>query len=66
MDSLQIGGFRIDLDRELVIRPDGVEVRPRPQAFAVLRHLTLTPGGSSARTSLSARSGPALRSPTTA
>jgi hypothetical protein len=26
--SLQIGGSRIDLDRELVIRPDGAEVRP--------------------------------------
>ena len=44
MDLLQIGGFRIDFDRELVIRPDGVEVRPRPQAFAVLRHLALNAG----------------------
>jgi adenylate cyclase len=42
--SLQIGGFRIDLDRELVVRPDGTEVRPRPQAFAVLRHLALNAG----------------------
>ena len=44
MDLLQIGGFRIDFDRELVIRPDGVDVRLRPQAFAVLRHLALNAG----------------------
>jgi len=44
MMDLQIGGFRIDFDRELVIRTDGVEVRLRPQAFAVLRHLALNAG----------------------
>jgi hypothetical protein len=44
LHQYDIGGFRIDLDRELVIRPDGVEVRPRPQAFAVLRHLALNAG----------------------
>jgi TolB-like protein/Tfp pilus assembly protein PilF len=43
-DSLQFGDFRIDLDREIVIRPDGAEVRPRPQAFMVLRHLAMNAG----------------------
>ena len=41
---VQIDGFRIDLDRQIVIRPDGAEMRPRPQSFAVLLHLTKNVG----------------------